>query len=65
MPKGAYRRHLSRDLSDWEVIEAIQRWDGTQGGAMQLEAYYGVSYRTLLRAFERARAAWEEMRADG
>jgi len=40
-------------LSDWEVLEAYQMWDGTYPGAERLAPRYGVSYRTLLRAFKR------------
>lgn len=48
-------KHLCQKLSDWEVLEAHQMWDGTYGGAIRLSGYYAVSYRTLLRAFTRLR----------
>lgn len=50
-------------LSDWEVVEAYERWDGTYAGAERLAGFYGVSFRTLLRSFERMRQRWEEMNA--
>ena len=40
-------------LSDWEVLEAYQMWDGTYPCAERLAPRYHVSYRTLLRAFKK------------
>lgn len=57
-------RSLAYELSDWEVVEAYQMWDGTYAGAQRIAGFYGVSYRTLLRAFERMRRFWKEMRAN-
>jgi hypothetical protein len=54
-------RSLAYELSDWEVVEAYQMWDGTYAGAQRIAGFYGVSYRTLLRAFERMRLIWNEM----
>jgi hypothetical protein len=54
-------RSLAYELSDWEVVEAYQMWDGTYAGAQRIAGFYGVSYRTLLRAFERMHLIWNEM----
>jgi len=48
-------------LSDWEVAEAYQMWDGTYPGAERLAPIYHVSYRTLLRAFKRMEEKWKEL----
>ena len=55
-------KSLCQYLSDWEVVEAYQMWDGTYAGAERLAGFYGVSYRTLIRAFERMRRFWKEAR---
>lgn len=55
---------LCLSLSDWEVVEAYQRWDGTRAGAMRLSGIYGVSYRTLQRAFRRMERIWKEMQGE-
>lgn len=46
-------KSLSARLSDWEVVEAYEQWDGTYSGAVKLQGRYGVSWRTLQRAFGR------------
>lgn len=53
---------LACQLSDWEVVEAYQ--EHRRGTTMDaLAGRYGVSYKTLERAFARMRAKWEEMSA--
>lgn len=54
-------RSLCHDLSDWEVVEAYAMWDGTYAGSQRISGFYGVSYKTLLRAFARMQALWHEM----
>lgn len=56
--------HLCHSLSDWEVVEAYQLWDGTYSGLMSLQGYYGVSYRTLERAFRRLQKMLQQMRLE-
>lgn len=52
----------AHQLSDWEVEEAY--WEYRHGTTISaIAARYGVSYRTIERAFARMRAKWEEMSA--